>query len=62
MGNKKHIIMKTKYSINGINFRLGMIKEQTSKLEQITKECMERTKNFKGKRPFKKNTKYPFGG
>lgn len=54
--------MKTKYSINGINFRLGTIKERTSKLEKITRECMERTKNFKGKRPFKKNMKYPFGG
>lgn len=47
---KKQIVMKMKNSRDDINSRLGIIRERTGKLENITKETHQRTKHFKGQR------------
>lgn len=39
-----------KNSRDDINSRLGIIRERTGKLENITKETHQRTKHFKGQR------------
>ena len=44
--------MKMKNSRDDINSRLGIIRERTGKLENITKETYQRTKKFKGQISF----------